>query len=247
MTKSEMLGIVQNQLAIDLNCTVEDLNSEKDSFVFVEARDNPGRRAFIRKEQWFEMLTMGKSIVVSATPARLKYVKEQLAGKSRDEAYAMPFIGDYAMNYLPDLDNLKQLSAPDGFLYETMEKNEISKLSDLNGFNYAIQHNPNHPIQNALTMLAKKHNEIIAIVSAAAWSPKMWSFGIDVLPEYRNNGLATYLVNALTFEILRRDIVPVYSSTACIIASQKVAYIASYMPAWMSDNKVRFEGELSNS
>jgi hypothetical protein len=116
--KSEMFGIVQNQLAIDLNCTVEDLNGEKDSFIFVEARDNPGRRPFLRGKQYFEMLTMGKSIIVSATPTRLKYVKEQLAGKSRDEAYAMPFISDYAMNYLPDLEYLNHLSAPDGFLYE---------------------------------------------------------------------------------------------------------------------------------
>jgi hypothetical protein len=247
MTKSEMFGIVQNQLAIDLNCIVEDLNGEKDSFIFVEARDNPGRRPFLRGEQYFEMLTMGKSIIVSATPARLKYVKEQLAGKSRDEAYAMPFISDFAMNYLPDLDNLKHLSAPDGFLYETIEKSEISRLHELNGFNYAIQHNPNHPIQNTLLMLAKKGNVIIAIVSASAWSSKMWAFGIDVLPEYRNNGLATYLVNALTNEILRRNIVPVYSTTACNITSQKVAYRAGYMPAWMSDNKLRFEGELSNS
>lgn len=247
MTKSEMYRIVQNQLAIDLNCSVEDLNGEKDSFIFVEARDNPGRRPFLRGKQYFEMLTMGKSIIVSATPKRLKYVKEELAGRSRDEAYAMPFISDYAMYYLPDLDNMKHLSAPDGFSYETIEKDEIPKLLELNGFNYAIQHNPNHPIQNILIMLAKKGNDIIAIVSASAWSSKMWGLGLNVLPEYRNNGLAMYLVNALTIEILRRNIVPVYSTTACNIASQKVAYRAGYMPAWMSDNKLRFEGGLSNS
>lgn len=246
MTKREMYEIVQNQLAIDLNCTVEDLNGEKDSFIFVEARDNPGRRPFIRGEQYFEMLTMGKSIIVSATPKRLKYVKEQLAEKSRDEAYAMPFISDYAMNYLPDLDNLKHLSAPDDFLYETIEKSEISKLHELNGFNYAIQHNLNHPIQNTLVFLAKKGNAVIAMASASAWCSKMWAIGVDVLSEYRSNGLAVYLVNALAIEILKRNIVPVYSTTACNIASQKVAYRAGFMPAWMCDNKLRFEGELRN-
>jgi hypothetical protein len=79
MTNREMLTIVQSQLAIDLNCTIDDLNGEKDSFIFVDAKDNPGRRPFRRGKQFFEMLTMGKSIVVSATPARLKYAKEQLA------------------------------------------------------------------------------------------------------------------------------------------------------------------------
>ncbi len=75
----------------------------------------------------------------------------------------------------------------------------------------------------------------------------MWSIGIDVLPEYRNNGLAAYLVNALTFEILQQEIVRVYSTTSSNIASQKVGYRAGYMPAWMSDHQLRFEGELSNS
>lgn len=246
MTKNDMFDIVQNQLAIDLNCTVEDLNGEKDSFIFVEARNNPGRRPFLRKEQYFEMLTMGKSIVVSATPKRLAYVKELLAGKSRDEAYAMPFISDYAMNYLPDLDTLKQIPAPEGFVYVAFEKSEVSRLLELKGFDNAIQHNSDHPIQNTLVILAKKDDAIIAMASAWEWSSRMWAIGIDVLPEYRNKRLAVYLVNALTFEILKRNIVPVYSTSACNIASQKVAYRAGFMPAWMSDNKLRFEGELKN-
>ena len=46
MEKNEMLYIVQNQLAIDLNFTPDELNGEKDSFVFKEAKDNPERRPF---------------------------------------------------------------------------------------------------------------------------------------------------------------------------------------------------------
>lgn len=247
MTKHEMLRIVQNQLAIDLNCTVDDINGEKDSFVFVEAKDNPGRRPFLRREQYFEMLTMGKAIIVSATPARLKYAKEQLTDKSRDEAFGMPFIAGHSMHYLPDMDSFKALSALDGFLYETVEKNEISKLYEVKGFDNAIQHNLNHPVQNTLVMLAKQGDAIIAMASAAAWSSKMWAIGIDVLPEYYNNGLAAYLVNALTIEILKRDIVPVYATSSSNIASQKVAHRAGFMPAWISDHIVLFEGELRNS
>lgn len=250
MTKSEMFNIIQNQLAIDLNCTVKDLNGEKDSFIFVEASDNPGRRPFLRGEQWFEMLTMGKSIIVSATPARLKYVKEQLKGKSRDEAYAMPFIADYTMNYLPDFDRINSIPASKGFTYEIIEKVDLPKLYELTNiesFKNAIQQNQNHPIQHNCVMLAKQCDNIVAMASSHVMSTKMWSLGIDVLPEYRNKGLAVYLVNALTLEILNRNIVPVYSTTACNIASQKVGYRAGYMPAWMSDNKLRFEGKLSNS
>lgn len=247
MTKLEMFKIVQNQLAIDLNCTPDDLNGEKDSFVFVEAKDNPGRRPFRRNKQFFEILTMGKSIVVSATPARLEYAKEQLAGKERDDAFSMPFIRGHVMCYLPDIDNLKRISPSPNFTYETIHKDRISILLKTQGFTNALQYDLNHPVQNSLAIIARQGERIAGIAGACWWSQKVWSIGIDVLPEYRNNGLAAYLVNALTFEILKQDIVPVYSTTSSNIASQKVGYRAGYMPAWMSDHQLRFEGELSNS
>lgn len=64
MTQKEMLFIVQSQLAIDLNCSIDDLNGERDSIIFVEAKENPGRRPFPRKARYFEIVFMGKSIVV---------------------------------------------------------------------------------------------------------------------------------------------------------------------------------------
>lgn len=75
----------------------------------------------------------------------------------------------------------------------------------------------------------------------------MWGIGVDVLPEYCNNGLAVYLVNALTIEILNRNIMPCYGVSLSNIASQKVAYRAEFMPAWTIGYGVRFKGELRNS
>jgi len=247
MTNHEMLTIVQNQLSINLNCTVADINGEKDSFVFVEAKENPERMPYPREKQHFDMMTMGKSIIVSATPARLKYAKEQLIGKSRDEAFSMPFLCSHSMWYLPDLDNLKHISAPKGFLYETVERNEIPKLYDFQGFSYAIQYNINQPIQDTLVILAKQENTIVAMAGASELCLKMWGIGVDVLPKYRNNGLALYLVNALTMEMLKRNIVPVYGASLSNIASQKVAYRAGFMPAWTIGYRVRFQGDLRDS
>lgn len=242
-----MLAIVQRQLATDLNCTVADLNGEKDGFVFVEAKDNPGRIPFRRGRQHFDMLTMGGAIIVSATAARLQYAREQLTGKSRDDAFEMPFIRGHSVWYLPDLRNLPRLPAPDGLSYDMVEGDEISRLREFSGFSNAVQYDGQHPIQNTLAMLARRGDAIAAMAGAFVYSPRMWSIGIDVLPEYRNNGLATYLVNALAIEILSRDIVPCYGTTSSNIASQKVAHRAGFMPAWMCDHRVRFEGELSNS
>lgn len=79
MKKREKLDIVQKQLATELGCTVVDLNGEKDSFVFTEAKAHNGILPVPEGRQYFGMLTMGKAIIVTATLARLKYAKEQPA------------------------------------------------------------------------------------------------------------------------------------------------------------------------
>jgi GNAT superfamily N-acetyltransferase len=247
MTNHEMLAIVQSQLATDLNCTVADLNGEKDSLVFVEAKDNPGRIPFRRGKQHFDMLTMGGAIIVSATPARLQYAREQLTGKSRDDAFETPFIRGHSIWYMPDLGNLPRLPAPGGFAYDTVEGDELPRLREASGFSNAVQYDDKHPIQNTFATLARQGDAIAAIAGAFVYSSRMWAIGIDVLPEHRSNGLAAYLVNALAGEILNRGIVPCYGTTSSNIASQKVAHRAGFMPAWMCDHRVRFEGELSNS
>lgn len=247
MTNRQLLAIVQRQLAIDLNCTVDDLNGPKDSFIFVEAHDNPGRIPYRRNRQHFDMLTMGQAIIASATPARLRYVREQLAGTSRDEAFELPFICGHSLWYLPDLDRWPGLPALDGFLYRLIEGEAIANLPASERFRNAVQQDGSHPIQNTLVLVASQPAGAVGMAGAFALSPQIWAIGIDVLPENRAQGLAAYLVNRLAGEILRRGIAPCYGTSSSNIASQRVAHRAGFMPAWMCDHKTRFEGELRNS
>ena len=88
MITREMLCIVQTQLAADLNCSTNDFN--RDGIVFCEAKENPDRRPFPRGEHHIEMYTMGRAVIVSAAPNILPYLRGQLDGKNRDEAFDMP-------------------------------------------------------------------------------------------------------------------------------------------------------------
>jgi len=110
--RNDIHYIVQSQLAIDLNCTVDDLNDEKDSVIFVEAKENPGRRPFRRSSRYFEIVSMGKSIVVSATPERLLIAKKQIQGKDRDTIFSLPFIRGLYLHYLPDLKRINSILRP---------------------------------------------------------------------------------------------------------------------------------------
>ncbi|MFC7680753.1 GNAT family N-acetyltransferase [Paenibacillus sp. GCM10028914] len=241
MTQQEMIHIVQSQLAIDMNCTVEDLNKEQDSIVFVEAKENPGRRPFPRRERYFEILSMGKSIVVSATPERLAISKMQMKGKDRDTIFSLPFIRGLYLHFLPDLNRIKRTSPPAHFSYEVVEKDDVSKLLGLEGFDNVLITDMNHPYHTVLVVLAKEKEKIIGMAGAGNVCAKIWQIGIDVLPEYRNQGLASHLLNSLTFEILERGYVPLYDAISSNIVSQRVAYRVGYYPAFVTDWRCDFK------
>lgn len=233
MTDIQIMKIVQAQLSVDLNCTPDDLSKEKDRFVFCEAKENIGRRPFPRAESHFEMLSMGKSIIVSATSDLLPFVKKQINGKSRDDAFSLPFVHGHSMYYLPDIYNIEPLPMPDGFEYEMIERSGMQEIYEIKGFKDAVCYDPNHPRPDALVALARKGNVVVGMAGASADCATMWQIGIDVLPEYRNFGLAAALVNSLTLETLKRGYVPYYGTASSNIASQKVAHRSGFMPAWM--------------
>lgn len=237
-----MIRIVQSQLATDLNCVPNDLNGEKDGFVFTKARENPGRRPFPRSGQHFEMLSMGKSIVVSATPDILDIVRPLLYGKDRDEAFSMPFVYGQGLYYLPDLDRIAPLASPGGFSCETVELAGIPALYRYEGFRNAIQYDLNHPRPDVLVVLAKKDGHVVGMAGASADCAMMWQIGVDVLPDHRSCGLAAYIVNRLTLEILNRGYVPYYGTASSNIASQRVAHRAGFYPAWVCAYKGNFDG-----
>lgn len=87
---------------------------------------------------------------------------------------------------------------------------------------------------NGTVCVAKDHNRVIGVAGAAGSSiDDLWEMGVDVIEEYRNAKLGTYLVRRLTKELLSRNIVPFYSASVTNIGSQMVAYRCGYRPCWV--------------
>ena len=61
----------------------------------------------------------------------------------------------------------------------------------------------------------------------------MWQIGVDVLPAYRKQGIASALTNQLSFEILSRGIVPFYCCAWSNIKSVRNAIKSGFVPAWI--------------
>ena len=241
MNNLEILQSVQAQLAINMNCTPSDFNNASDKAIFTVAKDNPGRTPFPRGERHLEIMSMGKSVIVTASPEILKIVKPLLEGKTREEVFAMPFVCGHGLLFLPDLARIKSIAAPDGFSYELVEKDDIPALYCFEGFRNALQYDVNHPRPDVLAVAAKKDDKIIGLAGSSKDSAKMRQIGIDILPEYRNRGLAVYLVNRLTLEILKRGFIPYYGAASSHIVSQRVARKVGYEPAWVHAYRFNYD------
>lgn len=75
--------------------------------------------------------------------------------------------------------------------------------------------------------------QVVALAAADDYLETMWQIGIDTLPKYRGKGLATFLVQALTKEIIKQDRIPYYTTWSANLASINVALATGFRPVWV--------------
>ena len=75
--------------------------------------------------------------------------------------------------------------------------------------------------------------ELVGLAGASADCETMWQIGIDVLPGYRRQGIASALTSRLAIEVLERGKVPFYCAAWCNIRSVRNAIKCGFRPAWV--------------
>jgi len=75
--------------------------------------------------------------------------------------------------------------------------------------------------------------EIIGMAGASADCETMWQIGIDVLPDYRRQGVASALTSRLALEVMVRGKVPFYCAAWCNIKSVRNAIRSGFRPRWV--------------
>ena len=241
LDKAEMLRTVREQLALDMNCCPEDFR--RDGIVFCEAVPNMGIWLDERQKPHLRAATMGRGIVVCADMEILEKVRPILCGKERDDLFSAPFFYGQGMYYVPDSGRMAELPCPDGFAVETREAGEISALYAFPGFDHAIWYDVRHPRPDMLVVFASYGGQIAGMAGASADCECMWQIGIDVLPPFRGLGLASCLVSRLANLIIKRGIVPFYSTGSSNIPSQLVALRSGFAPAWSCNYRHVLDGK----
>jgi GNAT superfamily N-acetyltransferase len=193
------------------------------------------------------MVTMGRGVVVSASPDIMPFLREQLDGKEdRDEAFGAPFICGCTVYFLPD--KPRELPLPDKITAELYFQPEIRGLFSIPWSGTALNGDKNSERPDVIAIVARKNGEIIGMAGASEdcghGVGELWQIGIEVLPEFRRLGIASALVSRLAREISRLGKVPYYGAAVSNVASQRTALRAGFKPVWVATYQGNF-GEFA--
>ena len=142
-----------------------------------------------------------------------------------ERGHKVCFMAEY---YLPDVSRIPDLSC----LYKTrvLEQENFQELY-LPEWSNALCKDRRQ--LDVLGIGAYDGGKLAGLAACSADCEKMWQIGVDVLPEYRRQGIASALTSALAKEILAREKVPFYCSAWSNLRSVRNAVKSGFIPAWV--------------
>lgn len=239
MDNNQIMEIVKKQLAIDYNCSPDDFLSN--DIIFTQAIKLPGRRALPFQTPRCEIISMGNGVIVNASKDVMPFVKKRLNGKSKYEVINAPFIYGLCHYYLPDVEKIRETNIDKNYTFKIIEQKEIPDYYKYPNFNNALHYSESQSPE-ILGIAVFDGDTLAGIACATSDSEKMCQIGVDVLPEYRHQGIASASVSKLTSELLNRGRIPYYFTDNSNLPSQKTAIASGYYPAWIHSYKSKLIG-----
>lgn len=240
MTNKEILEIAMKQSAIDLNCNLNDFLSNENKVVISTPKENA--RKYLNLPFFCDLASYGNNIVASVDKIIEEIVKKYIDKYPVEHCFETPnmhvlntelqkfdmsicFMAEY---FLPDIDILKPL--PCKYEMKVLEPNDFTNLY-IPEWSNALCENRKH--LDVLGVGAYDNGELIGLAGCSADCDKMWQIGIDVLSDYRREGVASALTSKLAIEVLNREKVPFYCAAWSNVKSVRNAIKSGFKPAWV--------------
>ncbi len=239
-TNKDIMQIAMKQSAVDINCQEEDfLKSEN---VIVKSEVGPFARKYYKEPIACNLVSYGSNIVASINEAYRDVVEKYIGKFEYYHCFETPnmhwldsrmqklgqkvcFMAEY---FLPNIDIIKRLSCQ----YEL----KVLKQEDFVSLYLPAWSNALCADRKELDVLgvgAYDGEKMIGLAACSADCDSMWQIGVDVLDEYRKQGVASALTSNLAMEILERGKVPFYCCAWSNIRSVKNAIKSGFSPSWV--------------
>ena len=239
-SNKEIFKTAIKQSAIDANCREEDFFSENN--VIVKSGCNGGARKYLELPFDCNLIYYVNNIVASVNEKYMDTVQKYLDRFSCVHCFETPnlhaldgelnkyglqscFMAEY---FLPDIDRLRALEC--GYRLKLLGPEDFQSLYLPQWSNALCEKRKQLDV---LGIGAYNEDGLIGLAACSADCETMWQIGVDVLPQYRRQGLAAALTSNLAIEILKRDKVPFYCAAWSNIGSVRNAIKCGFMPAWV--------------
>ena len=240
MDQKDILRTALEQSAIDYGCTAEDFFRSEP--VAVQSIPHPDARKYLMLPFDCSLCSYGNNVVASANSELQESVLAFLKKYPPEHCFETPNM--YALNeilqphglkvcfmaeyFLPELDLLHPLPCP--YELRLLTQKDFSDLY-LPEWSNALCEKRKH--LDVLAVGAYDGDKLIGLAGCSKDCDTMWQIGVDVLPAYRKQGVASAVTSHLALEIIRRGKVPFYCAAWSNMKSVRNALKCGFRPAWV--------------
>lgn len=240
LTNKEIFQIALQQSAYDMGCRPEDFVS-RENVVNISGK-HPLARKYLPLPLSCDLVSYGSNVVAQASQEIAPLVRKYIDSYPVEHCFETPsmhvleemlrpfgqkicFMAEY---FLPDVDALKE--QPCAYALRVLHQADFADLY-LPQWSNALCENRKH--LDVLGVGAYDGDKLIGLAGCSADCDTMYQIGVDVLPEYRQNGIASAVTSRLALEILALEKVPFYCAAWCNIKSVRNAIRSGFRPAWV--------------
>lgn len=254
MTNQQILQIALEQSACDYNCAPEDFL--KNENVAVISRENPRARKYLKLPLSCDLTSYGNNIVAQGREDLLPLIRKYIDRYPAEHCFETPnmhmledllrphgqkicFMAEY---FLPDMNALKTLEC--AYELRILHQEDFRDLY-LPQWSNALCADRKH--LDILGVGAYVGERLIGLAGCSADCETMYQIGVDVLPDYRQQGIASALTSHLALEILALGKVPFYCAAWSNIKSVRNAIRSGFRPAWvcMTAKSTKFVDDMN--
>lgn len=232
--------IALEQSAIEANCSVNDFTCGRN--VVAISKENVLARKYLTLPHTCNLISYGNNIVATISEEYKNIVESYINKYPVEHCFETPnvhvlndafqklgfrvcFMAEY---FLPDVQILAVL--PCEYECKILCAEDFEELYIEEWSNALCKKRKELDV---LGVGAYDNGKLIGLAACSADCETMWQVGVDVLPKYRRQGIASALTSRLAVEILKRGKVPFYCCAWSNLKSARNAIKSGFRPAWV--------------
>ena len=240
MTNEEISKIALKQSSYDCGCAPEDFLSAENK-IFISQKNDRARK-YLPLPFKCDMVSYGNNIVAQVSSELVETVENYINKYPCEHCFETPhihvldemlkphglkvcFMAEY---FLPDISRMEILSCK--YELKILRQDDFKDLYTQEWSNALCEKRKELDV---LGVGAYDNGKLIGLAGCSADCEDMYQIGIDVLPEYRRQGVAAALTSKLASEILKLGKVPFYCAAWCNVKSVRNAFRCGFRPAWV--------------